>query len=72
MNQNGTARARRPQLADSIQRLDELLDGLATAIPGAVADSVREVLAALLPEVVRAAIERRGVLLVNYAELAAC
>ena len=57
MNQNGTARARRPQLADSIQRLDELLDGLADAIPGAVADSVREVLAAVLPEVVRAAIE---------------
>lgn len=42
--QNGTLRSRRPQLTDSISKLDEMVDGLATAIPGAVADSIREVL----------------------------
>lgn len=42
--QNGTLRSRRPQLNDSITKLDEMVDGLATAIPGAVADSIREAL----------------------------
>ena len=44
MTQNGTLRSKRPQLTDSITRMDEMVDGLATAIPGAVADSIREVL----------------------------
>lgn len=43
---NGTLRARKPRLADSIERLDEMIDGLAVAIPGAVADSLREALGA--------------------------
>src|SRR6266545_4105760 len=42
---NGTLR-RKPQLSDSIERLDEMIDGLAVAIPGAVAESLREVLGA--------------------------
>ena len=58
MSENGTLRTRKPQLRDSIVRLDEMIDGLATAIPAAVADSAREVLGAVLPEVIRAAIDR--------------
>ena len=58
--QNGTLRARKPQLADSIGRLDEMVDGLATAIPGAVADAVREALgtafAAAVKDAVKAAV----------------
>src|SRR6266545_1642386 len=42
---NGTMR-RKPQLSDSIERLDEMIDGLAVAIPGAVAESLREALGA--------------------------
>jgi len=44
VTQNGTLRSRRPQLNDSISKLDEMVDGLAVAIPGAVSDSIREVL----------------------------
>jgi len=44
MSDNGTLRSKRPQLTDSITKLDDVIDGLATAIPGAVADSIREVL----------------------------
>jgi hypothetical protein len=51
-------RSRRPQLTDTIERLERMIDDLATAIPGAVAESVREVLATVLPEVVKAAVER--------------
>lgn len=43
---NGTLRPKRPQLNDSIEKLDEMIDGLAVAIPGAVADSLREALGA--------------------------
>jgi hypothetical protein len=57
---NGTMRPRRPQLNDSIEKLDEMIDGLAVAIPGAVADSLREVLgagfAAALKDAVTAAV----------------
>ncbi len=57
---NGTLRARKPQLADSIEKLDEMVDGLAVAIPGAVADSVREALgpafAAAIKDAVKAAV----------------
>jgi hypothetical protein len=59
-SQNGTLKARKPQLADSIEKLDEMVDGLATAIPGAVADSVREALgpafAAAIKDAVKAAV----------------
>ncbi len=41
---NGAVRARRPQLADSIEKLDEMITDLSVAIPGAVAESVREAL----------------------------
>jgi len=44
MSENGTLRSKRPQLTDSITKLDEVIDGLATAIPSAVADSIGEVL----------------------------
>ena len=44
MGENGTMRQRRPQLHESIERLDEMIDGLAVAIPGAVADAVRAAL----------------------------
>ena len=60
MAENGALK-RRPQLADSIQKLDEMVDGLATAIPGAVAESVREVLgpalAAAITDAVRDAVK---------------
>ena len=55
--QNGTLRARKPQLADSIGRLDEMVDGLATAIPGAVADAVRDALGASLAAAVKDAVK---------------
>lgn len=42
--QNGVLRPRKPQLTDSISKLDEMVEGLSTAIPGAVADSIREAL----------------------------
>jgi hypothetical protein len=41
---NGTLKTRKPQLADSIERLNEMVDGLAVAIPGAVADAVGQAL----------------------------
>ena len=57
---NGTMRSRRPQLNESIERLDEMIDGLAVAIPGAVADSLREALgpafAAAIKDAVTAAV----------------
>jgi hypothetical protein len=59
-SQNGTLKARKPQLADSIEKMDEMIDGLAEAIPGAVADSVREALgpafAAAVKDAVKAAV----------------
>lgn len=59
-SQNGTLKARKPQLADSIEKMDEMIDGLAEAIPGAVADSVREALgpafAAAIKDAVKAAV----------------
>lgn len=58
--ENGTMRPRRPQLNESIERLDEMIDGLAVAIPGAVADSLREALgpafAAAIKDAVTAAV----------------
>lgn len=56
MGENGTMKTRKPQLADSIARLDDMVDGLATAIPGAVADSVREALGAAFAEQLKAAV----------------
>ena len=41
-------RPKRPQLSDTINRLDEMIETLSTAIPGAVSESVREVLGASL------------------------
>ncbi|VTU01476.1 unnamed protein product [Gemmataceae bacterium] len=58
---NGVLRSKRPQLTDAISKLDDMVDGLATAIPGAVADSVREVLgpalAAALTDAIRGAVK---------------
>ena len=57
---NGTLRARKPQLADSIEKLDQMVDDLSLAIPGAVADSLREALgagfAAAIKDAVKAAV----------------
>jgi hypothetical protein len=53
---NGTLRPKRPQLNDSIEKLDEMIDGLAVAIPGAVADSLREALGAGFAAAVRDAV----------------
>ncbi len=55
--QNGTLRSRRPQLNDSINKLDEMVDGLATAIPGAVSDSIREVLGPVFAAAVKDAVK---------------
>jgi len=55
--QNGTLRSRRPQLNDSISKLDEMVDGLATAIPGAVADSIREALGPVFANAVKQAVK---------------
>jgi hypothetical protein len=41
-------RPKRPQLSDTINRLDEMIETLSTAIPGAVSESIREVLGASL------------------------
>ena len=41
MNMCVVPRPKRPQLSDAIDKLDQMVDGLATAIPGAVAESVR-------------------------------
>ena len=54
--ENGTMRPRRPQLNESIDRLDEMIDGLAVAIPGAVADSLREALGPALAAAIRDAV----------------
>ncbi len=67
VSENGTVRPRRPQLNESIERLDEMIDGLAVAIPGAVADALREALgpafAAAIKDAVTAAVAEalRGV-----------
>ncbi len=53
---NGTLRPRRPQLADSIERLDAMIEDLSSAIPGAVGESVREVLGAAIKDAVKAAV----------------
>jgi len=57
VTQNGTLRSRRPQLNDSITKLDEMVDGLATAIPGAVADSIREALGPVFAAAVKSAVK---------------
>ena len=65
MGENGTMRQRRPQLHESIERLDEMIDGLAVAIPGAVADALRAALgpafAAAIKDAVTAAVKKSGV-----------
>ena len=57
---NGTLRARKPQLSDSIERLDGLIEELGVALPGAVADCLREALgpafAAAIKDAVSAAV----------------
>jgi len=47
---------KRPQLNDSIHRLDSILDGLAEAIPATVADSIREGLAEAVRQAVMSAL----------------
>ena len=56
-NQNGILRGRRPQLDDTIERLNGLLQGMSTAIPEVIADGIRQTLAAVLPVAVKAAVE---------------
>ncbi len=58
MSETVMSRSKRPQLADTIERLDRMIEGLAEAIPSVVADSVREVLAAVLPQVIKAAVDQ--------------
>jgi hypothetical protein len=50
------ARAARKSLGDQIDRLDSILDGLAEALDGAVADAVRGVISHAVGEAVRAAV----------------
>jgi len=58
MSDNGTLRSKRPQLTDSITKLDDVIDGLATAIPGAVADSIREVLGPAFTAAIKDAVKQ--------------
>src|SRR5262249_1693980 len=51
-----TADGRRPTLSDSINRLDQILEGLGEAIPATIRDTLRESLAAAVGEGVRAAL----------------
>jgi len=53
---NNGRRDSRPSLSQQIDRLDRILDGLAEAIPGAVADSIRESVAVAVSEAVRATV----------------
>lgn len=48
---------KRPQLIDSISRLDSILDGLAEAIPATVADSVQQAVAAAVAAAVKEAVQ---------------
>ena len=57
VTQNGSLRSRRPQLNDTITKLDEMVDGLATAIPAAVADSIREALGPAFAAAVKSAVK---------------
>jgi hypothetical protein len=50
------ARAARKSLADQIDRLDNILDGLAEALNGAVADAVKDVISQTTREAVHAAV----------------
>jgi hypothetical protein len=52
----GTNGRKRPQLTDSISRLDSILDGLADAIPETVASSIRESLSVDIKEAVQTAL----------------
>jgi hypothetical protein len=54
---NGAVRAKKPQLSESIERLDGMIDELAVAIPGAVAESVREALGPAFAAAVRDAVK---------------
>jgi hypothetical protein len=56
MIDNGTMRTRKPQLADSIQRLDEMVDQLSAAIPAAVGEAVREVMGGAVAAAIREAV----------------
>ena len=53
---NGTLRARKPQLSDSIERLDGLIEELGVALPGAVADCLREALGPAFAAAIRDAV----------------
>jgi hypothetical protein len=55
MNNNLPGRQRR-SLNDSIGRLDEMIDGLAEAIPGTIKDTLQESVGAAITEGVRAAL----------------
>jgi hypothetical protein len=54
---NGVLRPRKPQLTDSISKLDEMVEGLSTAIPDAVADSIREALGASFTTAIKDAVK---------------
>ena len=56
MIDNGTMRAKRPQLADSIQRLDGMVDELSAAIPAAVGEAIREVMGGAVAAAIRDAV----------------
>jgi hypothetical protein len=60
MNATATAKTttngRRPTLSDSIDRLDQILDGLGEAIPQTIRDTLRDSVAAAVAEGVRAAL----------------
>ena len=57
MNMCVVPQPKRPQLSDAIDKLDQMVDGLATAIPGAVAESVREVLGTALVAAIKDAVQ---------------
>lgn len=56
MIDNGTMRAKKPQLSDSIQRLDEMVDQLSAAIPAAVGEAIREVMGGAVAAAIREAV----------------
>jgi hypothetical protein len=56
MIDNGMMRAKKPQLSDSIQRLDEMVNQLSAAIPAAVGEAVREVMGGAVAAAIRDAV----------------
>src|ERR1700733_7545425 len=56
-NGNGSARTVRKSLADQLDRLDTILDGLADALNESVADAVKDVIGQVVSEAVQAAVK---------------